>query len=238
MRVYKSEGNIVIKNIGEYMSKRGSRSSDESGLNQSLIEVKNILNETVQNLTKIKDTLERFGLSVIERLGGFQNQFEELQKNVKKIEALEVSIRGLRFTTKEALEKLIERVLELEKIVKSKPSVEEIKIQEVEEPPVEINATTPVYIKRDANRTATENILKNLAKAVGEQTPAANLIAKIAETRDTLMSWTPHHPVFYEMHEWIQKIKRMPRNKPIPPEEADNLIKDIDNWLNRITGDV
>ncbi len=219
------------------MAKKISSASDESEINRSLIEVKNILYESVQSLSKIKDAIEQFGLSVIERLGVFQNQLEELQKNSKKIDALEVSIRGLRFTTKETLEKLIERVLDLEKTVKNKPTVEGIIVQEVETPQTIDKEAKPVYVKNKANKTATENILKNLARAVSEQTQAGFLINKIAETRDTLMSWTPHHPVFYEMHEWIQKIKHMPKNKPIPPEDANMLIKDIDDWLNRIIKD-
>ncbi|WEU40570.1 MAG: hypothetical protein OdinLCB4_001165 [Candidatus Odinarchaeum yellowstonii] len=216
------------------MSKTNPTVSDETELTHLLIEIKNILRESIQSVSRIKDALEKFGLNVIDRLGAFQSQFEELQKEVKKIEALEVSIRGLRFTTKETLEKLIERVLELEKIVKSKPSVEGIIVQEAEEPKTPVRETQLVYVKQEANKSATENILRNLAKAVSEQMPAGNLITKIAETRDTLMSWTPHHPVFYEMHEWIQRIKHLPRNKPIPPEDANKLIKDIDNWITRI----
>jgi len=207
---------------------------DESKFEQTLIEIKNALQENIKNLAKIKEALEKFGLSVIDRLGLFQNQFDELQKNISKLDSLEVSIRGLRFTTKETLEKLIDRVLELEKIVKSKPSVEGIVVQEIEEPQPTVKETARGAVRQEANKTATANTLNSLGNAVRDQLNAGELINKIAETRDTLMSWVPHHPVFYEMHEWIQKIKHFPKNKPIPPEYANKLLKDLDSWLNRI----
>ncbi|MEM2110052.1 MAG: hypothetical protein QW327_06185 [Candidatus Odinarchaeota archaeon] len=207
---------------------------DESKLEQSLIEIKNVLQENIKNFSKVKEALEKFGLSVIDRLGLVQNQLDEFQKNISKLDSLEVSIRGLRFTTKETLEKLIDRVLELEKIVKSKPSVEGIVVQEIEEPQPQVKETARGTVRQEANKTATENTLNSLGKAVREQLTAGELINKIAETRDTLMSWVPHHPVFYEMHEWIQKIKHLPKNKPIPPEYANKLLKELDSWLNRI----
>lgn len=205
-----------------------------AAIERGLVEIKTVFQETNKSFISVKDTFEKFGLSVIERLGVFQNQFEEIQKNLKKIDTLEMTVRGLRFTTKETLEKLIERVLELEKDVKNKPNVEAIVVQEVEEPETKTKEAVRKTVKIDSTKTATENTLLDLSQAIKEQISADELIKKIAETRDNLMSWTPHHPVFYEMHEWMQKIKHLPKNKPITSNYANQLLKDINDWLKRI----
>ncbi|MHA1409844.1 MAG: hypothetical protein ACTSQY_06005 [Candidatus Odinarchaeia archaeon] len=217
------------------MSDEKSEGLGDSSIERDVLEIKSVVKQNNENITTVKNALEKIGLSMIDALGKFKSDFEELKKLLKRLDSIEITLRGLRFTTKDTLEKLIERVLELEKLIKNKPKVDTIVVQEIEEKEAPLTKTMRRKIpKGTANDTATENALNNLKEAIKQQVTAEELVNKIADTRDTLMTWTPHHPVFYEMREWIQAIKYYPKNQPIPPKDANKLLKDINNWLKRL----
>jgi hypothetical protein len=217
------------------MSKKENEDITESSIERDLIEVKSLVKENYNNIRSMKQALEKLGLGVVDTLGKFKTDFEDLRKYLTKLDSFEITLRGLRFTTKETLEKLINRILEVEKIIKDTPKVDAIVVQEVQEKEVPVKTKTSKIIpKISADDTATVNTLHNLRDFIKQQIPIAELVNRIEDTRDTLMSWTPHHPVFYEMREWISKIKRLPKNQPLPPNESNQLLKDIENWLERL----
>ncbi|MHA1835743.1 MAG: hypothetical protein ACTSYQ_02265 [Candidatus Odinarchaeia archaeon] len=205
-----------------------------SSLERGVIELRTIIKENNENISRIKEVLEKLGLTIVNSLGNLKDEIAEIKKLFKKIDSFEVTLRGLRFTTKDTLEKLVERVLELEKIIKKKPKVESIVVEEVSAEEEKKKLPEKKREKEIASQTATENTLNSLIQIIKDQVPASELINKIAETRDTLMSWTPHHPVFYEMFEWMQKIKHYPKKDPIPPKEAEKLLNDMGDWLKRL----
>ena len=218
------------------MSEKKSANEKTDSLERSVIEIKSLTKENYKNILSMKDALEKFGLGIVDNLGKFKSEFDDLKNQLSKLDAFEITLRGLRFTTKETLEKMTERIFELEKIVKDTPKVDAIVVQEIEEKDTTLNKSPKIKIPRGtANETATENTFQTLMDYIKQQIPAAELTNRIAETRDTLMSWAPHHPAFYEMMDWIQKVKRFPKNEPIPAKEANQLLKDIEDWLSRMT---
>ncbi|MFX0097346.1 MAG: hypothetical protein ACFE7E_06255 [Candidatus Hodarchaeota archaeon] len=212
---------------------RNEKARDER-IEEALAEVKSAIQESKDMLEIVKSALETLGLKLIDRFSGMEGLLEETREALSKLENIEITLRGLRFTFTDTLKKFAERFSELESSVKKATTIPVEKPEEVEaktqlkmEVPAEATDASPAA-------TATEEVLSKLSRDAKSGMSAERLSKKIVESRDMIMSWSPYHPTLWDMHEWSLRVKQSPSNKPIDATMLNKLLIKINEWKARL----
>ena len=182
----------------------------------------------------VKSALETLGLKLIDRFGGMEGLLEETRESLGKLENIEITLRGLRFTFKDSLEKFSERFSKFEESMRKasaipveKPKKVEVKTQMKKEIAAKAADTSPAS-------TATEEVLGKLATDAKSGMSSGRLSKRIVESRDMIMGWSPYHPTLWDMHEWSLRVKQSASNKPINPTMLNKLLLKINEWKVRL----
>jgi len=182
----------------------------------------------------VKSALETLGLKLIDRFSGMEGLLEETREALGKLENIEITLRGLRFTFKDSLEKFAERFSKFEESMRKastipveKPRKVEVKTQMKEEIAAKAADTSPAA-------TATEEVLGKLATDARSGMSADRLSKRIVESRDMIMGWSPYHPTLWDMHEWSLRVRQSASNKPINPTMLNKLLLKINEWKVRL----
>ncbi|MFX1351312.1 MAG: hypothetical protein ACFFA1_03730 [Promethearchaeota archaeon] len=173
-------------------------------------------------------------MKLIDRFSGMEGLLEETRESLGKLENIEITLRGLRFTFKDTLEKFAERFSKLEESVRKATAIPIVKPEEVE---VKTQTEKGVAVKAadiSPAATATEEVLSKLSKDAKSGMSAERLSKRIVESRDMIMSWSPYHPTLWDMHEWSLRVKQSPSNKPINPTMLNKLLLKINEWRARL----
>jgi len=204
-----------------------------ANMKDEVLKLKDSLEEIKTNVLSIRNALEKVGLTIIEKSSSLESIREEVKEQSKRVDNLEIAIRGLRFTLKEGL-KAIEKYLKnmLDAIKGKEVKKEDMKVEHEE---IKVENEVKEEPSMSPPALATEEVLNRLSSFVKSQKSVEEVVNKIAETRDMIMKWTPYHPVLYEMHEWMQKIKKLSnKNTILDVDLVSSLLTKIEEWKARI----
>jgi len=182
----------------------------------------------------VKSALETLGLKLIDRFSGMEGLLEETREALGKLENIEITLRGLRFTFKDALEKFAERFSKFEESVRRASIIPVEKPKEVEVKTQMKKEVAAKAVEASPAATATEEVLGKLATDVKSGMSAGRLSKRIVESRDMIMGWSPYHPTLWDMHEWSLRVKQSASNKPINPTMLNKLLLKINEWKARL----
>jgi len=182
----------------------------------------------------VKSALETLGLKLIDRFSGMEGLLEETREALGKRDNIEITLRGLRFTLKDELEKFAERFSKFEESVRRASIIPVEKPKEVEVKTQMKKEVAAKAVEASPAATATEEVLGKLATDVKSGMSAGRLSKRIVESRDMIMGWSPYHPTLWDMHEWSLRVKQSASNKPINPTMLNKLLLKINEWKARL----
>lgn len=182
----------------------------------------------------VKSALETLGLKLIDRFSGMEGLLEETRDALGRLENIEITLRGLRFTVKESLEKFADRFSVLEEKVRIATAISAEEPKKIEAEAKSEKKITAEVIDATPAATATEDVLSKLAADAKSGMSSSRLSKRIRESRDMIMGWSPYHPALWDMHEWSLRVKQSSANKPISPTMLNQLLMKINEWKVRL----
>lgn len=182
----------------------------------------------------VKSALETLGLKLIDRFSGMEGLLEETRDALGRLENIEITLRGLRFTVKESLEKFADRFGVLEEKVRRATAISAEEPKKIEAEAKSEKKITAEVVDATPAATATEDVLSKLAADAKSGMSSSRLSKRIRESRDMIMGWSPYHPALWDMHEWSLRVKQSSANKPISPTMLNQLLMKINEWKVRL----
>jgi chromosome segregation ATPase len=87
----------------------------------------------------------------------------------------------------------------------------------------------------DAAFTAVSSKFKHITQMIKPTSSCGNITKMLEELRDEVETQVGMSPMLYELNSWVQRVSKMPESDILLPEVHSELIKKLDDWLERVT---